>query len=97
MRLEYQGEIWVFSGDYKLTNDGLSGEFEPVKCHTFITESTFGLPIYKWKPQQQIYDEIRNWIRDTHSKGKIPVINCRPERIIWAKVCAAPAALRSRA
>jgi putative mRNA 3-end processing factor len=74
VRVEYQGEVWVFSGDYKLANDGLSGEFEPVKCHTFITESTFGLPIYKWKPQQQIYDEIRNWIRDTHSKGKIPVI-----------------------
>lgn len=52
IRVEYNGEVWVVSGDYKLENDGISGEFEPVKCHTFITESTFGLPIYKWKPQQ---------------------------------------------
>jgi putative mRNA 3-end processing factor len=50
VRVEYNGEVWVVSGDYKLENDGLSSEFEPVKCHAFITESTFGLPIYNWKP-----------------------------------------------
>jgi putative mRNA 3-end processing factor len=55
VRVEYNGEIWVISGDYKLENDGLSSEFEPVKCHAFITESTFGLPIYNWKPQKEIY------------------------------------------
>jgi putative mRNA 3-end processing factor len=54
VRLEYKGEVWVFTGDYKTENDGISGEYEPVKCHNFITESTFGLPIYKWKPQQEI-------------------------------------------
>ena len=43
VRIEYKGEIWVVSGDYKSENDGLSGRFEPVNCHTFITESTFGL------------------------------------------------------
>ena len=42
IRVEYKGEVWVASGDYKLENDGLSKPFEPVKCHTFITESTFG-------------------------------------------------------
>jgi putative mRNA 3-end processing factor len=51
VRIEHNGEVCVVSGDYKLENDGLSGQFEPIKCHTFITESTFGLPIYNWKPQ----------------------------------------------
>ncbi|MCK7557359.1 hypothetical protein MKQ70_21070 [Chitinophaga sedimenti] len=40
------GQSWVVSGDYKTENDGISEAFEPVKCHVFITESTFGLPIY---------------------------------------------------
>lgn len=47
-RVEYKGEVWVVSGDYKLENDGISEPFEPVKCHSFISESTFGLPIYSW-------------------------------------------------
>ena len=51
VRVEYNGEVWVVSGDYKTEDDGISGKFEVVKCHSFITESTFGLPIYKWKPQ----------------------------------------------
>ena len=64
IRVEYNGEVWVVSGDYKTEDDGLSGKFDPIKCNTFITESTFGLPIYKWKPQQQIFENIINWIRD---------------------------------
>ena len=51
IRVEYKGEVWVISGDYKTEDDGISGKFEPVKCNVFITESTFGLPIYNWKPQ----------------------------------------------
>src|SRR5215217_7750529 len=47
IRVEYNGEVWVVSGDYKVADDGISGQFEPIVCNTFITESTFGLPIYK--------------------------------------------------
>lgn len=74
VRLEYKGEVWVFSGDYKLENDGISGAFEPVKCHTFITESTFGLPIYKWKSQEAIYNEIQNWVLHNQGIGKASVL-----------------------
>jgi putative mRNA 3-end processing factor len=74
IRVEYEGEVWVVSGDYKTENDGISGAFEPVKCHTFITESTFGLPIYKWKPQQDIYTDIKNWIRQNSSAGKTSIL-----------------------
>lgn len=74
IRLELDGETWVVSGDYKLENDGLSGQFEPVKCHTFITESTFGLPIYRWKPQEEIYSGIQQWIQKNQSDGKASVL-----------------------
>ncbi len=70
IRVEYNGETWVVSGDYKTSNDGLSGIFEPVKCNFFITESTFGLPIYKWQRQEVLYGQICNWIRKNREDGK---------------------------
>jgi putative mRNA 3-end processing factor len=60
VRMEYRGEVWVASGDYKVETDSTCAPFEPVRCDTFITESTFGLPIYRWRPQQEI-DEINAW------------------------------------
>ena len=47
IRVEYKGEVWVFTGDYKTQTDGISTPFEPVKCNTFITECTFGLPVFQ--------------------------------------------------
>ena len=74
IRLEYAGEVWVVSGDYKLANDGISGEFEVVPCHTFITESTFGLPIYKWKTPENINADIQNWIVKNNEIKKTSVL-----------------------
>ena len=74
VRVEYKGEVWVVSGDYKTTDDGISGAFEPVRCHTFITESTFGLPVYDWKPQQFIYSNIQDWVLQNKSKGKASIL-----------------------
>lgn len=74
VRVEYAGEVWVVSGDYKTENDGISGEFEPVPCHTFITESTFGLPIYKWKPQPEIFSDIKQWVNANHEAGKTSLL-----------------------
>lgn len=74
IRVEYQGEVWVFSGDYKLQTDGISAPFEPVRCHTFITESTFGLPVYKWKPSSEIFGEVNDWWRKNKEEGKVSVI-----------------------
>src|SRR5207302_5238782 len=48
VRLERRGEVWVVSGDYKLDPDPTCAPFEPVRCHALVTESTFGLPIYRW-------------------------------------------------
>lgn len=74
IRVEKDGEVWVISGDYKLENDGLSGQFEPVKCDVFITESTFGLPIYHWKSQQEIFLQIQDWILNNHEAGKTSIL-----------------------
>ncbi len=74
IRIEHKDEVWVFSGDYKTEDDGISGAFEPVKCHTFITESTFGLPIYRWQPQTALYQSIIDWAVATVADGLTPVI-----------------------
>lgn len=69
VRVEHGGQIWVVSGDYKLENDGFAAPFEPIKCHTFITESTFGLPVYSWKLQEHIFDEINQWWASNAENG----------------------------
>jgi putative mRNA 3-end processing factor len=74
IRVEYKGEVWVFSGDYKLENDGFSAAFEPVRCHTFISESTFGLPVYRWKPQVEVFNEMNTWWANNASQGICSVV-----------------------
>ncbi len=74
IRVEYNAEVWVVSGDYKTENDGISGEIEIVPCDTFISESTFGLPIYKWKPQQELFYDIQNWILKNREDNKNSVL-----------------------
>ena len=61
IRVEYKGEVWVFTGDYKVQSDGISTPFEPIKCHTFITESTFGLPVFQWEEPYRIHEKINIW------------------------------------
>ena len=74
IRVEHEGEVWVASGDYKIEDDGISGAFEPVKCNTFITESTFGLPIYRWEPQAKVAAEINDWWSSNRENGITSVI-----------------------
>ncbi len=74
VRVEQNGQIWVASGDYKLQDDLVCTPFEAVKCHTFITESTFGLPVYKWHPQQEIMDDIKAWCLQNKLQGKNSIL-----------------------
>jgi putative mRNA 3-end processing factor len=76
VRLEFDGQIWVVSGDYKLEHDGTCANFEPVRCHNFITESTFGLPIYRWRPQSEIFADINSWWRINAAKNSPCVLFC---------------------
>lgn len=75
IRTEYKGEVWVFTGDFKLQPDGVSEPFELVKCNTFITESTFGLPVYHWKPQVDVFEQINAWWKDNQAHNKVSILS----------------------
>lgn len=74
IRVEHKGEVWVFTGDYKIEDDGLTTPFELVKCHTFITECTFGLPAFQWRPQKEVFNDINQWWAQNKSEGKTSVL-----------------------
>src|SRR3954471_12465049 len=76
LRIEYGGRVWVASGDYKLDPDPPCDAFEPVRCDTFITESTFGLPIYRWDTPQTVFDGIDSWWRHNAAQGRASVLFC---------------------
>lgn len=78
VRLERGGEVWVVSGDYKLAGDATCAPFEPVRCHTFITESTFALPIYRWPSESEVMAEIHAWWRANREAGLTSVLYAHP-------------------
>lgn len=73
IRMEYKGRVMVYSGDYKVQDDGISTPFELVKCHEFITESTFGLPIYNWMPPEDYSEKMQTWAARNREHGKTSV------------------------
>lgn len=74
VRVEYQGEVWVVSGDYKAEAEPTCQPFEPVPCHTFVTESTFGLPIYRWPRQEEVFRDIDSWWQANQAAGRTSVL-----------------------
>ena len=76
VRVEYGGQVWVVSGDYKLDPDPTCDAFEPVRCDTFVTESTFGLPIYRWPAPPMVFAAINDWWRRNAQLGRTSVLFC---------------------
>jgi putative mRNA 3-end processing factor len=74
VRVEHRGEVWVISGDYKTDPDPTCSAFEAVPCHTFVTESTFGLPIYRWCAQHEVFAQIGDWWSRNAAAGRASVI-----------------------
>lgn len=75
IRLERGGEVWVISGDYKtIDHEATCTPYEPVRCHTFITEATFALPIYHWRPQGEIFDDINAWWAQNRDAGRASIV-----------------------
>lgn len=74
VRIEVAGEVWVVSGDYKTEDDGLSEAWEPVACHCFISECTFGLPVFRWHPQAQIMAGINQWWQANRDAGRVSML-----------------------
>lgn len=74
IRVEVGGEVWVVSGDYKTAPDRLSEPFAPVRCHSFITECTFGLPVFTWTDERMIAQEINDWWAANAAAGKFSLL-----------------------
>lgn len=74
VRIEYGGEVWVVTGDYKTASDPTCAPFEQLQCDTLITESTFGLPIYRWENPSTIFAEVNSWWRENATAGVASVI-----------------------
>ncbi|WP_048439020.1 ligase-associated DNA damage response exonuclease [Caenimonas sp. SL110] len=76
VRLEHAGRVWVASGDYKVAPDPTCAPFEAVRCDVFITESTFGLPIYRWVSDDELFTDINDWWSRNLLAGRASVIAC---------------------
>ncbi|BCX03769.1 MAG: DNA ligase-associated DEXH box helicase [Candidatus Roseilinea sp.] len=74
VRIEHKGQVWVVSGDYKTEPDATCAPFELLRCHVFITESTFGLPVYRWRPQREVFAEINAWWQENAARGRASVL-----------------------
>ena len=74
VRVEHGGEVWVVSGDYKLQHDPTCAQFEPIRCDTFITESTFGLPIYRWREPRDLFADVDAWWRSNQAVDRASVV-----------------------
>jgi len=76
VRIEADGEVWVASGDYKRDHDPTCAPFEVVPCDVFITECTFGLPIYRWSPASEVAREIVAWREECAANGEAAILYC---------------------
>lgn len=85
VRIEHHGEVWVVSGDYFVAGDadaaGAGSDpaatclpFEPLRCHCFVTESTFGLPLYRWRAPRAVLAEVDAWWRTNAGAGRASLL-----------------------
>jgi putative mRNA 3-end processing factor len=78
VRIEHGGQVWVVSGDYFVSGAGdanpTCAAFEPQRCHCFVTESTFGLPVYRWRAQSQVLGEVDDWWRANAQAGRASLL-----------------------
>jgi putative mRNA 3-end processing factor len=78
VRIEQGGEVWVVSGDYQLATDPTCAPFEPLVCDTFVTEASFGLPIFRWPPAAEVLAAIAAWWRANREAGRASVLFTHP-------------------
>lgn len=74
VRLERNGEVWTVTGDFKRHPDPTCAPFEPMRCHTLVTESTFGLPVFAWPRPDEVFAEVNAWWRKNKEQGKPSVL-----------------------
>lgn len=78
IRIEHGGEVWVVSGHYKLAPDPTCVPFEPLGCHTFVTEASFALPIFRWPDSSVVCDAVHAWWRASQLAGSATLLFTHP-------------------
>lgn len=68
------GETWVVAGDYKTDPDPTCAPFEAVACDVFVTESTFGLPVFRWPGADEVAREVRAWWSENAAAGRTSLL-----------------------
>lgn len=76
VRIEHEGRVWVVTGDFKRQADPTCEPFETVPCDTLVTETTFGLPVYRWPPREQLVAEIAAWLESCRARGDAALLFC---------------------
>ncbi|MFP4156790.1 MAG: ligase-associated DNA damage response exonuclease [Opitutales bacterium] len=74
IRVAQSGEVWVVTGDYKVSPDISCESFEPIRCNTLITEATFGLPVYRWPDSAEVFRQINDWWRSNQAQGRTSIL-----------------------
>ena len=74
IRVEVNGMVWVVSGDYKPQPDRTCEPFELVKCHGYVSECTFGLPVYKWQTEETVHQQINQWWNNNTETDSVSIL-----------------------
>jgi len=78
IRIEHGGAVWVVSGHYKLAPDPTCASFEPLRCHTFVTEASFALPIFRWPDANEVREAVHAWWRANQQAGSATLLFTEP-------------------
>lgn len=76
VRIESGQETWGVSGDFKRVPDPTCEPFEPFDCDVWLSECTFGLPVYRWQPTSEVIAEIMDWWQSCRDAGRPAVLFC---------------------
>ena len=76
VRIESDAGTWGVSGDFKRAADPTCPPFHPEPVDVWLTECTFGLPVYRWPAPEQVIDEILQWWRDCRKANRPAVLFC---------------------
>jgi putative mRNA 3-end processing factor len=74
VKIIYKNQILVFSGDFQTSTDKTCAPFEAVPCHTFVTEASFGLPIFRWPSRARAIEEIQSWWAGNQALNRVSVL-----------------------
>ncbi|HBE67303.1 MAG TPA: ligase-associated DNA damage response exonuclease [Planctomycetaceae bacterium] len=74
VRIEHRGRVALITGDYKIADDPTCAAWEPVQCHLMVTETTFGLPVYRWPDPAKVQQQINDWWRSAREQGKCALL-----------------------